>query len=244
LKKAEMEIASTAEVLNRMAAAHITGYLNTVLSNRQNAFVALSGGSTPRGLFQVLVQDFRTGLDWNRIRYFWSDERHVPYDDPDHNGRMAADFLLSPLRVKSENIFMVDTACEPLLAAQKYEKTICEQTGCGEGQIPAFDLILLGLGQDGHTASLFPGTTALEEKTHLVAANWVETKKSWRITFTFPLINHAAQVLFLVSGRSKAEAVCKIIELDEKLPASYVESVKGDTRWFLDSPAASLLSHS
>jgi 6-phosphogluconolactonase len=238
-----MEIASTADGLSRMAATHITGYLNTVLSNRQNAFVALSGGSTPRGMFQVLVHDFKTSLDWNRIRYFWSDERHVPYVHPDYNGKMAADFLLSPLQVKSENIFMVDTACEPLLAAQKYEKTICEQTGCSKGRIPVFDLILLGLGQDGHTASLFPGTTALEEKTHLVAAIWVKAIKSWRITFTFPLINHAAQVLFLVSGRSKAEAVCKIIEQqDEKLPASHVESDRGDTVWFLDSAAASTLS--
>ncbi len=197
--------------------------------------VALSGGSTPRLLYQILAD--RSDVPWSSIHFFWSDERHVPPDDPESNYRMAYDALLSRVpvakvhRVMSENPSAAD-------AAQDYEETVLEFV---PETPPRFDLMLLGVGIDGHTASIFPGSDVLHERDKLVAASYVEKLKSYRITMTLPLINSAASVMFLVSGTEKAEIVKEVLHGPKKYPAQGVRPSNGELVWLLDREAASKL---
>ena len=197
--------------------------------------VALSGGSTPKLLYQLLAD--RAEVPWSSIHFFWTDERHVPPDDPENNYSMAYDALLSRVpvskvhRVLSENPSAAD-------AAQDYEKTVLEFV---PETPPRFDLILLGVGTDGHTASIFPGAEVLNERKRLVAASYVEKLKRYRITMTLPLINNAASVMFLVSGTEKAEIVKEVLHGPKKYPAQEVRPIKGELVWLLDREAASKL---
>src|SRR5437870_13886746 len=167
--------------------------------------LALSGGSTPKSLYSVLA---KATLSWEKIFFFWSDERHVPPDHPDSNYRMAKEALLSKVPVPPENIFRVRAEEKDAnVVAQDYEKALRSFFRLRPGEFPRFDLILLGLGPDGHTASLFPNTPALNETKRLVVANWVENFKANSITFTYPVLNHAACVTFLVSRADKSATV-------------------------------------
>lgn len=199
--------------------------------------VALSGGSTPKAMFQVLANRFRDDVPWSNIHFFWSDERHVPPDHPDSNYRMANEALLSHVdtnihRIQSEN----PNAAE---AAADYEQTLIQITN---ETLPRLDLILLGLGTDGHIASIFPGSEVLHETKRLVAAPWIEKLQTHRITMTLPLINNAASILFLVSGAEKAEIVKEVLEGEHKYPAQAVKPNEGELIWMLDENAARLLT--
>ncbi len=201
--------------------------------------VALSGGSTPRGLHQELVANFSSQLRWAQVFFFWGDERHVPPDDPDSNYRMANETLLSKLAIPQDHIFRVPELPDAGEAARQYEQTLQDFFRSAPGSFPRFDFVLLGMGPDGHTASLFPGTTALEENEHLVVANWVEKLKTFRITLTYPVLNNAASVMFLVSGEEKADMVRKALnEPEANLPCQKVCPVNGELLWFLDKGAA------
>ena len=202
--------------------------------------VALSGGSTPRGLHQELVTDFSSQLPWDKVFFFWGDERHVPPDSSDSNYRMAKETLLSKLPIAPENIFRPPSELpDARQAAAKYEQTIQKFFRLGPDSFPRFDFILLGMGPDGHTASLFPGTAALQEKDHLVVANWVEKLNAFRITFTYPVLNNAACVMFLVSGDEKAEMVRRALkDPGANLPCQKVRPVDGELLWYLDKGAA------
>jgi 6-phosphogluconolactonase len=202
---------------------------------RRPRTVALSGGSTPRAMFELLATE--TGVPWSDIHFFWSDERHVPPDHPESNYRMANEALLSHVqsnvhRIPSEN---PDAAA----AAAEYEQTIIEVT---KQTLPRLDLIFLGLGTDGHTASIFPGSDVLHETKRLVAAPYVEKLKTYRITMTLPLINNGASVVFLVSGAEKAEIVKEVLEGENKYPAQAVKPTQGELIWMLDQPAAARLT--
>jgi 6-phosphogluconolactonase len=202
---------------------------------RRPRTVALSGGSTPRAMFELLATE--TGVPWSDIHFFWSDERHVPPDHPESNYRMANEALLSHVqsnvhRIPSEN---PDAAA----AAAEYEQTIIEVT---KQTLPRLDLIFLGLGTDGHTASIFPGSDVLHETKRLVAAPYVEKLKTYRITTTLPLINNGASVVFLVSGAEKAEIVKEVLEGENKYPAQAVKPTQGELIWMLDQPAAARLT--
>ena len=204
---------------------------------RRAETVALSGGSTPKRMFQILAEQFRDQMAWEGIQFFWSDERHVPPDDPESNYRMANEALLSHVngivhRIPSEN---PDAAA----AANEYEQTLVEVT---KQTLPRLDLIFLGLGTDGHTASIFPGSEVLHETKHIVAAPYVEKFKSYRITMTLPLINNAASVVFLVSGADKAEIVKSVFEGGNQYPAQAVTPTQGELIWMLDKDAASKLT--
>ena len=197
--------------------------------------IALSGGSTPKTLFQTLAyasNSFRREIYWPMIHFFWSDERHVPPDHPASNYRMAYDNLLSRVPVSKEKIHRVmsenPNAQE---AAEQYETVLP----------PRFDLILLGLGTDGHTASIFPGSEVIHETKRLVAAPWVEKLNAYRITMTLPVINNAASVVFLVSGAEKAEIVREVIKGPKRYPAQEVKPAEGELIWLLDQAAASKL---
>ncbi len=202
--------------------------------------IALSGGSTPKLLYNALVKNFHKELDWSKVFFFWSDERYVPIDHEDSNAGMALTWLLNPLKIAPKNIYPVPTDISPPdKAAEIYQKTVLEHFKAEKYHIPEFDLVLLGLGDDGHTASLFPGTKALSEKNDIVKANWIDSKKVWRITFTYPLINHAKNVFMLTTGPDKAEMVSRILGKNEKsLPASLINPHHGELHWFLDNSAA------
>jgi 6-phosphogluconolactonase len=202
--------------------------------------IALSGGSTPKLLYQFLAyKQFRPEIPWPMIHFFWTDERHVPPDDPDSNYRMAYELLLSRVPVAEHNVHRIKSenpnAAE---AAKEYEEEILTFV---PGSPPQLDLILLGLGNDGHTASIFPGSDVLHESQRLVAASYVDKLKSYRITMTLPLINNAASIVFLVSGVEKAEIVKEVIQGTKRYPAQEIRPTNGELVWLLDREAASKL---
>jgi 6-phosphogluconolactonase len=202
--------------------------------------VALSGGSTPKALYSLLASGSVTSIPWEKIYFFWGDERHVPPDHPDSNYRMAYEAMLSRVPVPKENIFRIrGEEKDAEVAASAYEQDLRNFFGLKPGEFPGFDLVLLGLGPEGHIASLFPDSTALNEKKRLVVANWVEKFKTYRITLTLPVLNHAACVMFLVSGRDKAAIVKQIFENpDAHLPAQEVRPTNGELLWLMDQAAA------
>jgi 6-phosphogluconolactonase len=208
--------------------------------------IALSGGSTPKSLFNLLANNARNTLPWDRMFFFWGDERHVPPTDAESNFRMADETMLSKIPVAPGNIFRIEAENpDPAAAAEAYEKTLRKSFELKAGEFPRFDLILLGLGPDGHTASLFPGTAALQEKSRLVVANWVEKFKTHRITFTLPVLNAARCIAFLVSGTDKADALHEVLDGDapgEQYPAKLVKPSDGKLIWLVDRAAASGLS--
>ena len=203
------------------------------LAQRDSFTVALSGGSTPKILYQVLAEEFREQIPWSRTQFFWSDERHVPPDHPDSNYRMAYEALLSRVPVPESNVHRVHSENPNAQgAADEYEKII----------VPRLDLILLGLGTDGHTASIFPGSGVLHETKRLVAAPWVEKLNTYRITMTLPLLNNGASIVFLVSGADKAAIVKEVLEGPKIYPAQFVQPINGELIWMLDRDAAAGLN--
>src|ERR1041385_1447026 len=205
--------------------------------------IALAGGSTPRGLHQELTTDFRSQLDWPNAFFFFGDERHVPPTDQESNYRMAKETLFLQLDISPDHVFRIPAEIPDAgEAAQAYQHTLREFFQVTTSSFPHLDLVLLGMGLDGHTASLFPGTTALEERHHWVVANWVERFSVFRITFTYPLLNNAENVLFLVSGGEKAEMVLRALkDPSANLPCQGVQPISGQLTWLLDQAAAAKL---
>jgi 6-phosphogluconolactonase len=238
--KPKIRVLNAPRDLFQAAAAEFMALALAAIRDHGKFTIALSGGSTPESLYTVLA---KATLPWEKIFFFWGDERHVPPDHPDSNYRMANETLLSRVPVPPENIFRIRAEEDAEVAAQDYERTIKSFFQLRPGEFPRFDLILLGLGPDGHTASLFPGTTALSETKRGVVANWVEKLDTHRITFTYPVLNHAAYVMFLVSGGDKADMVRTVLE-DRKanLPSQKVQPVNGKLLWLLDQGAAGKLS--
>jgi 6-phosphogluconolactonase len=243
---AEIRILTTPQELFAAAAEEVVRAANEAVSQRGRFSIALSGGSTPKSLFNLLATNAKSALPWDRAFFFWSDERHVPPTDDQSNYRMADEAMLSKVPVPAGNVLRIlaenpDAAA----AATAYEQTLRTFFNVQPGEIPRFDLILLGMGPDGHTASLFPGTAALQEKSHLVVANWVEKLKTSRLTFTLPLINAARSVAFLVSGIDKAPAFYEVLEgtaPGEQYPSKLVRPTDGRLIWFLDRAAASQIA--
>jgi 6-phosphogluconolactonase len=212
--------------------------------------VTLSGGSTPRALYATLAsRPFSEQLDWKRVEFYFGDERCVPPDHPESNFRMAEEALFGPLKIAPERIFRMKGEADPDEAARQYEALIRERFGAAPPTCPSFDLVLLGLGEDAHTASLFPDTPALGEQGRLVVANQSPQGVKNRLTLTAAAINQAQTVVFLVSGASKAEAVCSVLDerdrrgLDSRrLPAQLIRPVEGRLIWLLDGAAAAGLT--
>lgn len=204
--------------------------------------VALAGGSTPKTLYRLLAEPgFRERVDWNRVHLFWADERCVPPTDPDSNYGMVRDALLAHVQVPEANLFRMRGEDPPAVAAAAYERILRTQFRLGAAGWPRFGLVLLGLGDDGHTASLFPGSAAVTVEDRLVAPNYVKKLDVHRLTMTFPVINHAANVVFLVSGPSKRAALKAVLAEDgdaAKFPARRVNPVNGRLVWIVDKDAA------
>jgi len=209
--------------------------------------VALSGGSTPRAMFAWLAQpDQRDQVDWARVEVFWSDERAVPPGDPQSNYGMAKAALLDHVPVPADRIHRMPAGQTPLVAvADAYAAEIRHSLGVGRARTPRLDLVMLGMGPDGHTASLFPETAALEDRHRLVAANHVPKLGAERLTFTPKLINAAAHVLFLVAGEDKAAALHEVLEGERRpslYPAQLVAPENGTLHWYVDGAAAARLA--
>jgi 6-phosphogluconolactonase len=242
----EVRRLTTPQDLFHAAAEAVIQAATAAVAQRGRFTIALSGGSTPRSLFTLIAANASASLPWEQIFFFWGDERHVPPTDPESNYRMAQETLLSKIPVPPANIFRI-LAEKPdaSAAAEAYEQTLREFFRPAPSEFPRFDLILLGMGPDGHTASLFPETAALQERSRLVVANWVEKLNASRFTLTLPVLNAARRVAFLVSGTDKAAALHEVLEgkaAGEKFPAKLVQPSDGQLVWFVDRAAASELS--
>jgi len=232
--------------LSREAAAHFAHSAEEATAARGRFTVALSGGTTPRALYALLAQDsWRARVPWAATHVFWGDERCVPPDHPDSNYRLAYRTLLAHVPIPAGNIHRLRGEIDPTVAASEYEDILRAAFDLRPGQLPRFDLILLGLGEDGHTASLFPGIAAVHERERLVVAQWVEKLNAYRLTLTPPVLNAAAAVLFLVAGGAKAAALRQVLSGDDRpdrYPAQVVRPAAGDVTWLVDRAAAGQLS--
>ncbi|HEY7123450.1 MAG TPA: 6-phosphogluconolactonase [Ktedonobacterales bacterium] len=242
-----LELVDSIDTLAHMAARRFYEAAERAIADpeRGRFLVALSGGNTPRVFHQQLVKHYHDLIPWERVQFFWSDERCVPPDHPDSNYRMAVETLLSQIKVPAENIHrMPGEYTDYDAAAANYEVEMRQVFGLPPDVLLRFDLILLGMGNDGHTASLFPETPALHEKQKLVAANFVPKLNAHRLTFTYPLINAARQVMFLVAGQDKAEPLRDVlggqVSIEER-PSVGVRPTDGEAIWLVDRVAASLL---
>jgi len=239
-----IEVLATAADLFHAAAEEFVRVGRAGIGAQGRFTVALSGGSTPKGLYSLLASKY-ADFAWNRVFLFFGDERHVPPTDPESNYRMVEESLLAKIAIPAENVFRVpaenpDTSA----AAADYEAQLRRFFELRPGEFPRFDLILLGMGPDGHTASLFPDSPALDEQSRLVVANWVARFNTHRITFTFPVLNRAAEVIFLASGPDKADILHQVLEdkSTPSLPSQRVQPSDGKLLWMLDEAAAAKLT--
>ena len=237
--------------VQRAAAEEFAARIEAAAGARGVALLALSGGSTPRGLHALLADEaapFRARVPWTRLHVFWGDERPVPPDHPDSNYRMAHDTLLGRVPIPPAHVHRIaGEDPDPARAAERYAQELREvfaAHGRLEEGWPRFDLVILGMGADGHTASLFPGTDAIHETIRLVVAPWVEKLHGHRITLTPPVLNRADRVLFLVTGGDKAESLAAVLEGPSRpdvYPSQIVHPVAGPPVWLVDRAAASRL---
>lgn len=232
--------------LAHAAGEHFMAIAAAAIAARAQFSVALSGGSTPRPLFERLAtEELASQLPWSSVHVFWGDERCVPPDHPDSNYAMARETLLDHVPIPPPNVHRIQGEMEPSEAAAVYERTLRQFFVPGpEPEMVTFDLVLLGLGTDGHTASLFPGSELLEEQSRWVAANRADQARGWRVTLTPPAINAARHVTFLVAGAGKATILQQVLSGPRQpgsLPAQIVDPRSGNLLWLLDSAAAALL---
>ena len=243
---AEVLIGADVEETVRIAAGQFAALARKIAAEGKAVHAALCGGSTPRLLFQMLAAEPFAGLiPWGGIHFFWGDERNVPPGHPDSNYSMARELLFSRVPVPPANIHRIPTGDGTAIeAADLYQRTLREILPCQNG-LPCLDYILLGLGANGHTESLFPHRPTLHEQQRLVVADHVDEINSWRVSLTAPVLNNAAQITFLVTGEGKASAVQRVIQGPrdpEAAPAQLIAPAHGSLTWILDSAAATLLS--
>lgn len=236
------------ERLAEAAAEAFAKYAADAVSARGVARIAISGGSTPKRMFELLAEEpFRSQIDWSKLLLYWVDERCVAPDDADSNYRMTREHLLSKVPIPEANVFRMDGEINPEEAASRYEATLRNTFRLEGAETPAFDLLLLGMGDDGHTASIFPQTSAIDAMGTLVTANHVPQKDSWRITLTWPVINTARNVVFLIEGTAKADVLHEVLlgEYDpDRLPSQLIRPDSGKLGLLLDAEAARRLPKS
>ena len=239
----DLHLSATIEEASQTNARFVADLAQQCVAAQGRFTIALSGGSTPRVLYQLLAsRPLADGMAWDRWQVFWSDERCVPPDHLDSNYRMAREELLDHVAIPDTNVHRMRGEDDPREAARAYEAIVLKVL---QSPVPSFDLILLGIGDDGHTASLFPGSQALQEQDRLVADNWAPQVGAHRLTFTLPLLNAAKAIAFLDTDESKAEVLRRVLEPksgEEDLPASLVRPGQGTVHWFLTDKAAKLLT--
>jgi 6-phosphogluconolactonase len=240
----DIQIFADANEVARAAALRFVELARASVEARGRFSVALAGGSTPKRIYELLAgEDFAAGFDWSNVHVFFGDERCVPPDDADSNYRMANEALLSRVALPEENVHRMRGEGDAVANARLYEDEL--RGFFGESAAwPEFDLVMLGMGDDGHTASLFPGTHALDVHAAWVTANWVEKFDAYRVTLTAPAINHARQVMFIVTGTGKAARLQEVIHGahdPRRLPSQLIRPHAGALAWFLDEAAAAKL---
>jgi 6-phosphogluconolactonase len=243
-----VELFANGMEIARRAAAEVLRIAREAAAARGVFTIALSGGSTPKVLYALLAEhpSLRNSLPWDKMKVFFGDERHVGPGHADSNFQMASDAMLSKAPLRTEQIFRIkgeypDTA----QAAAEYEATIQREFGLKGGELPRFDLVLLGMGSEGHTLSLFPGTKALQETQRIVTRNWVGKLYTERVTLTAPAANNAANIIFMIAGADKACALKAVLEgpyEPEQLPAQIIRPSHGTLSWLVDQAAGSMLS--
>jgi 6-phosphogluconolactonase len=243
----EIRIFDSVEELSRAGANQFIEWGMEAFQAKGRFVVALAGGSIPRSLYLMLSsEEFRSRLDWSRVHFFWGDERAVPPFHADSNFRMARETLLSKVNPPPENIHRVlSEKPAPSEAGKAYAEELKRFFSLQEGEWPKFDLVLLGMGSDGHTVSLFPGTAVVHETQSLVAVPWVDIIRAYRITLTPPVINHATHILFFVAGSDKAPALKAVLEgkyQPDKYPAQVIRPLRGTLTWMADRTASALLT--
>lgn len=238
----ELHIAKDTQQLSENLAAFISQYIQEVLQKQERFTFALSGGNTPKALYTLLAKEpYLQMIDWHRVHFFWGDERAVPFEDARNNARMAYDVLLDKTNALPENIHVMRTDIKPEESAAEYEAILHRYF---KGQQHTFDLVLLGMGDDGHTLSLFPGLPIVHEQKVWVKAFFLEAQDMYRITLTAPVTNLAARVVFMATGSGKALTLKAVIDGTpdpDKYPSQLIRPESGDLHWFVDEAAAEAL---
>jgi 6-phosphogluconolactonase len=236
-----------AAALSRRVAQYFVEMAGEAVEACGHVRIAISGGSTPKAVFELLADPalpWRWHMPWERLDLYWVDERSVPPDDPESNYRMTREALLDRVPLRPEQIHRIEGELEPKEAAARYELELRSSFGLNSAGTPCFDLVALGMGGDGHTASLFPHTEAIRQMSRLVVATHVPQKDAWRITLTWPVINHARSVFFLVAGADKASILKEVLigpRDPERLPSQLIWPSSGILTLILDKAAAALL---
>jgi 6-phosphogluconolactonase len=216
--------------------------ISKVLAHQTRYTIALSGGSTPTDLFKILASEaYASKIDWKKLHIFWGDERDVPFEDDKNNAKHAFDLLLTKVLIPANQIHVIETIYTAEIAARRYDQLLHEYF---DGKQHSFDLVMLGMGDDGHTLSLFPGTAVIHETSKLATSFYLESQKMHRITITLPITNKASAVCFLVSGKSKAPALKEVLQGDyqpDLYPSQCIKPLNGNLHWFIDEEAATLL---
>ena len=244
----DVRVLSNIDAIAKRAAQDFLQSATQAVSEKGSFTVALSGGSTPKVLYSLLATDaaLRSQLPWDKMFMYFGDERSVGPDHADSNFRIATETMLSKVPIKPEQVFRIKGEYKDTeKAAQEYEQVLRTSFKIAEGQFPRFDLVYLGIGNEGHTASLFPGTKALHETKRLAVRNWVGKLYTNRITLTAPAINNAARVIFMVTGADKALALKGILEgphEPDQLPAQLIQPPNGNLVWLVDTVAGGMLS--
>ncbi|HEV8514753.1 MAG TPA: 6-phosphogluconolactonase [Cyclobacteriaceae bacterium] len=241
--KYNLRVFKTTDELNIAAAEFVIAEAKEAIAARGRFIISLSGGQTPNGLYSLLAKSpWREQIEWIKTFIFWGDERYARFDDDRNNAHHAKSILFDNIGIPSSNIHFIDVNLQPDEAAKDYEKDIKAFFG---NEALRFDLVLLGLGENGHTASLFPGTNVIDEKGEGVRDLYVGEEKMYRITMTAPLINQARHILFLVTGINKSEVLKNILSepyQPQKYPAQLINPNNGELHWFVDEGAAALMT--
>jgi 6-phosphogluconolactonase len=244
----EVRILADGAAIARRAAELIVDAVTAAVRERGAFTISLAGGSTPKALYTLLATDpgFNSRMPWDKTQFFFGDERHVPPDDPDSNFRMASESMLSKVSLKPEQVYRIKGEYEDTeKAALEYEQTLRSYFKVSPGQLPRFDVVLLGMGDEGHTLSLFPGTKALHDNGRLVMSNWIGKLYTQRVTITAPVANNSGLAVFMITKADKALALKGVLEgpfEPEQLPSQLIQPKNGKLLWLLDTTAASKLA--
>ncbi len=238
----QLHISKTIEALNHVVADWLVQYIHDVLQKQDRFTIALTGGNTPKSLYQLLASDaYRNKIDWSKLHFFWGDERFVDFDDDRNNAKIAFDTLLNFVPVVKEQIHIIQTEnISPKESADEYEKLLHEYF---DGKDFSFDLVFLGMGDDAHTLSLFPNTALIDETKKWTGSFWLDAQNMYRVTLTAPIVNQSARVAFVATGANKQNALKEVLygEKNNHQYPSQIIQPKGQLHWFVDEAAAGLL---
>jgi 6-phosphogluconolactonase len=235
----KLHVAENVKELSNQLAEFIKEDIASVLQTRDRYTFVLSGGSTPKALYKLLASEpYKSSIPWEKIHFFWGDERFVPFEDERNNAKMAYEELLNHVPVVASNIHIMHTELRPDEASAEYTAVLKSYF---PDESHTFDLVLLGMGDDGHTLSLFPGTKVVHEQDKLVDSFYLDAQAMYRITLTAPVVNHAYKVVFLAAGANKADVLHEVLEGDRNLdlyPSQIIQPTHGELHWFVDREAA------